>query len=117
MTNPCSVPSDPAFGARMARQELLLARSSSADRSRGGAGAGAGGGMFEFSSDDDVENEIDAVSPANAARIIGTRLGRQRGEFFCVITYHLSIIVEDLRYELANFCFLLSLLFMCSVTA
>ena len=82
MTNPCSVPSDPAFGARMARQELLLARSSSADRSRGGAGAGAGGGMFEFSSDDDVENEIDAVSPANAARIIGTRLGRQRGEFF-----------------------------------
>ena len=74
------MPLDPAFGSRMARQELLLARSSSADRSRGGVGAG--GGMFEFSSDDDVEHEIDAASSANAARIIGTRLGRQRGEFF-----------------------------------
>ena len=72
-------PKDPAFGARMARQELLLARSSSADRSRGGVGVG--GGMFEFSSDDDAENEIDATSPAGAARIIGTRLGRQRGEY------------------------------------
>ena len=64
----------------MARQELLLARSSSADRSRGGVGA-VGGGVFEFSSDDDAENEIDATSPAGAARIIGTRLGRQRGEY------------------------------------
>ena len=72
----------------MARQELLLARSSSADRSRGGAGAG--GGMFEFSSDDDVENDIDATSFANAATIIGTRLGRQRGELFLSTSYFIA---------------------------
>ena len=47
--------------------------------------------MFEFSSDDDVEHEIDAASSANAARIIGTRLGRQRGEFFCGINFYCKL--------------------------
>ena len=41
--------------------------------------------MFEFSSDDDAGNGFDATFPANAARIIGTRLGRQRGEYSLLI--------------------------------